>query len=252
MLSHGAYVRDLACGVGGICMMSLTWDGILAMDGGVDGSVNHFQFLAMTSGNTTFNEARFPNTNRYMRFLSGAQKVYASHVHPRRFYVENTRYSHDDMLAGNSLQMFQKKEMYIAQLEGYTATESCCGKLAAIFGDNSNEKTSTAERSDEKSKKGKKDEEVSEWEKEFFIMLTVMATLGTCTVCALVYALVQWRLRRHAKREAERLRYENQQYATEMNMQDTVVMGRPVSQEQESMEKGTDKQPGPPRAAWGE
>merc|ERR1719183_2673965 len=90
-MGKGGFARDVACGPDALCMISLTWDGLVAIDTGVSGTVNHFSIVAANGAYVS--NPHIPAHLARLRMHSGAQKLYSSKMFARKFYVEHSDFS---------------------------------------------------------------------------------------------------------------------------------------------------------------
>jgi len=132
MLSPGGFVRDLVCGEDGVCMVSLTWDGLVAVDSGAVGSKNAFGVIAEFTGNYPFSTANIPYHMAHLRLYSGAQKVYNSQTYNRHFYIEHADFSLRPLQVGDVIRALQLKEVYIAKIVDYDPTVAITGAVPQI------------------------------------------------------------------------------------------------------------------------
>lgn len=121
MLTQGGFARDVTCGEGSdaVCLVTLTWDGVVAIDPGSSGrSVNKFRIVASTSSGV-YRDDGIPQGRLYLKIHSGAQKVYASRAFSRTFYVEHSDFSYRPLRLGDSLRALQLRQVHIVRLLGY-------------------------------------------------------------------------------------------------------------------------------------
>jgi len=117
MLSKGSFVRDVGCDAAGICVVSLTWDGLVVLDSGAAGSMNKHRVVAQHIGKDPFSGDMISQVT--LRFFSGAQKVYPSKKFPNKFYVEHADLEMKPLRVGDAVRALQMTKVYIAHLQGY-------------------------------------------------------------------------------------------------------------------------------------
>lgn len=122
MLTKGGIARDIACGEDNLCLVSLTWSGLVALDSGVQGTQNAFGVVASHVDRDPFSSADIPDHQSYLRLYSGAQKVYASKHFPRHFYVEHADFSIRPFRLDDAIRALQLTEIYIAEVMDYDET----------------------------------------------------------------------------------------------------------------------------------
>lgn len=120
-ISKGSFVRDVACDNQAICLATLTWDGAVALDLGVSGTVNKFEVVASQVEGTPFSSREIPYHEASLRMHSGAQKVYASQKHQRSFYVEHADFSMGTLKLGNVIEAIELNQIWHVTLENYDA-----------------------------------------------------------------------------------------------------------------------------------
>jgi len=86
-MTEGTMIRDVACSSDDLCLVSLTWDGIVAVD--LREGPYQFQIVARHTADFQMAEAPSSSVDAYLKLMAGAQKVYASPSDNRVFYVES-------------------------------------------------------------------------------------------------------------------------------------------------------------------
>jgi len=124
MLSNGGMVRDIACSADAVCVLSLTWDGLVALDSGTNGTANPLSVVSTYTGLHPFSETVIPAHMAHLRLYSGAQKVYSSRKHLRSFYVEHADFSLRPLRLGDYVRAVQLNQVYMAVLKDYDASAS--------------------------------------------------------------------------------------------------------------------------------
>lgn len=121
MLSKGGFARDVACDHldAGVCALSLTWDGLVFVDAGAKGSANPFRIIASNVGVAPWSDNYIPHWQAYLRMHSGAQKVYASRLWPKKWYVEHSDFSIRPLRLGDAIRALQLTEVFIAEVKDY-------------------------------------------------------------------------------------------------------------------------------------
>merc|ERR1740129_220557 len=115
-MSQGSLVRDVTCNVDSICLVSLTWDGIVAVD--LADGPNRLRVIAEHS--PTFRGPTVPERISHARMVSGAQKVVPSATKPMRFYVERWNLNATRLRDGATLgRSFESDSVWVVVLEGY-------------------------------------------------------------------------------------------------------------------------------------
>jgi hypothetical protein len=121
-MEPGAFGRDLACGKDGVCLVSLTWNGLVALDSGVEGSKNAPGIVAASDPGHPFMTEDIPRHIAHLRLYSGAQKIYASQRHSRHFYVEHADFSLRPLRVGDTLRALQLNQVYLVEVVDYDAS----------------------------------------------------------------------------------------------------------------------------------
>lgn len=89
-MSSGSIIRDVACNVQNLCLVSLSWDGVVAVD--MAEGPNRFkvvgQHSASFAGWTSAGGLTLAPEFNYLRMVAGAQKVIPSRSRINRFYIE--------------------------------------------------------------------------------------------------------------------------------------------------------------------
>jgi len=98
-MSRGSIVRDISCDANDLCLASLSWDGVVAID--IGEGANRFRIIAQHS--ETFRGEEVPEAAAFARMTSGAQKVYTSSSSPGTFYVEKWSLDMPCLRAGKTL-----------------------------------------------------------------------------------------------------------------------------------------------------
>jgi len=115
-LSKGSFVRDVACNSDNICLASLTWDGVVAVD--ISNGPNRHAIVARHSA--AFQGPDVPQHISWVRMASGAQKVVASQSKSGRFYVERWSLDMVNFLKGARLsECLNYDSIWALDLEGY-------------------------------------------------------------------------------------------------------------------------------------
>lgn len=122
MLSQGSFSRDVACD-DGVCLVSLAWDGVVAVD--ASDSVNQFRAISHYAG-AEFRDDRVPLGQQSLKRHSGAQKVYASTLRPRLFYVEHFNFSSRHFRLEDPLRSVRSRDLYFAELTGRRLGPASC------------------------------------------------------------------------------------------------------------------------------
>lgn len=120
-LSSGGVARDVACGPDHLCLVSLTWDGVVALDSGV--GINQWYIVAQHVNKAPFSSAELPFGQTWLRLYSGAQKVYASIQHARHFYVEHADFDLQPFMVNDNIRALQMRDIYIVAVEGYDSSQ---------------------------------------------------------------------------------------------------------------------------------
>jgi len=116
-MSQGSIVRDITCNDQDICLASLSWDGIVAID--LARGPNRFRVIAQHS--EMFRGPNIPAQAAFARMVSGAQKVYPSRKTSGRFYVERWSLDMELFLTGARLsKCLRYDSVWAVDLEGYT------------------------------------------------------------------------------------------------------------------------------------
>eukprot|EP00928_Gymnodinium_smaydae_P030999 TRINITY_DN22899_c0_g2_i1.p1 TRINITY_DN22899_c0_g2~~TRINITY_DN22899_c0_g2_i1.p1 ORF type:complete len:813 (-),score=117.51 TRINITY_DN22899_c0_g2_i1:112-2238(-) len=131
MMSKGSYARDVACGDDAVCLMSLTWDGVVAIDSGVDGSANPLQPVASLVNALPFTDVHIPLGDEHLKLMAGAQKVYPSRKFPRVFYVEHADFSVRHFRMEDWFRSLITRNIYAVRLDNYDASVMVPGYEAA-------------------------------------------------------------------------------------------------------------------------
>mmetsp|Transcript_5719 Transcript_5719/g.10270 ORF Transcript_5719/g.10270 Transcript_5719/m.10270 type:complete len:813 (+) Transcript_5719:60-2498(+) len=221
MLSKGSYARDLSCGPDGVCLVSLTWDGFIAFDSGVSGSVNKFSVVASHVNEHPFTIDYVPIDQAHLRMYSGAQKVYSSEIFSRCFYVEHADFNLRPLRMGDVIRALQMNEIYLAEVRDYDAT---------VLAEVGTERTpgGTIVGADGLRQELGVDAEAP-WETRAHdddskVSVSVVAILGAFTAIAFVIIAVLLALLLGRRRRAEEATV-----SAVGNANSEVVMGRPVS-----------------------
>mmetsp|Transcript_42133 Transcript_42133/g.96754 ORF Transcript_42133/g.96754 Transcript_42133/m.96754 type:complete len:781 (-) Transcript_42133:56-2398(-) len=218
MLSTGGFARDIQCTSEGLCLASLTWDGVVALDGGMQNTVNEFKIIAQHIGDSsTFSGSAIPATMAHYRFFSGAQKIYPSKRFARRFYIEHGDLSLRPLRQGDYISALLLNQVYIASIESYTPSE-----YAVDLSNPDGTIPTPHPTTSPDVVLDKEDEERHGRHKSLFIAAVVMLTASLAvTIATSIFCFIAWRANNRKLTQIQRL----------TGMQDNeprVVVGRPV------------------------
>jgi len=227
MLTKGGFARDVACNEEALCIVTLTWDGLVAVDSGARDTVNAFGIIAAYSGHY-YGVDSIPQHMQSLRLHSGAQKVYASRRHSRHFYVEHADFSMRPLRVGDTIRALQLTEVLMCELLGYNATvklqNEWASELAPVSGQ--------PRESKEEGKPAMEDINIMDGlftayvEKlgSFFLNVVLLVILALLSVIVVVLTVVAFRWRRLSKQQQTEL-----QRFQPPGEGSNVVVGRPVT-----------------------
>eukprot|EP00418_Pyrodinium_bahamense_P084904 CAMPEP_0179062052 /NCGR_PEP_ID=MMETSP0796-20121207/26733_1 /TAXON_ID=73915 /ORGANISM="Pyrodinium bahamense, Strain pbaha01" /LENGTH=787 /DNA_ID=CAMNT_0020758955 /DNA_START=1 /DNA_END=2364 /DNA_ORIENTATION=- len=236
MHSAGGFARDIACDGQGICLVTLTWDGLVAVDSGAPGTANQFTVVARAIGDDPFSSANIPYHLNHLRMWSGAQKVYASKLRPRRFYVEHANFELRPLRMGDAIRAFQLNEVYAVELKDYDETVEIEKTWWAPSRDRSRDRSSRRRDGGRREKEGGLGTTGT-------ILLSVSLVAAVLVLACLAVLLL--RSRKAAKRQQQQI--DQLRQSSGQSVGGSVVVGRPVS-----AEAGAESEGGAPAATAGE